>query len=155
MRIARLVPALLVVAVAAVGTLAPARVDSQGGPNRLYVAVDKSQILELREPATKISVANPAIADVQVITPSRLLINGKAVGVTSMVVFSAGSLRSIDLVVHPGPVGATGLGDAIPQPHPVIVQRGDKMSEHLFVRDGDQQWVELGSVKPETEAVKK
>jgi Flp pilus assembly secretin CpaC len=122
---------------------------------RLYVGADKSFLLALNEPARKVSVANPNIADVQVMSPNQLLVNGKAVGVTSLVVFYAKSEQSFDLVVHPGPVGAAGTPALVTQdPHAVWVQRGDKMTEQLFTREKDQ-WLELGQVKPETDSGKK
>jgi hypothetical protein len=42
----------------------------------------------------------------------------------------------------------------LPPPHAVLVQRGDKMAEHLFTRGPDQRWLELGQVKPETDVKK-
>jgi hypothetical protein len=39
--------------------------------------------------------------------------------------------------------------------HNVIVQRADKVTDHVFVRDGHRTWLELGDVKPATEAAKK
>ncbi len=123
-------------------------------PTRVYLGVDKAQILDLPEPARKISVTNPSIADVQVINPGQLLLNGKSVGVTSLVVFSGKSRQSFDLVVHPAPVGAVSIPSPTADPHTVLVQRGDKMSEQFFTRDQDQQWRELGQVKPETDTKK-
>jgi Flp pilus assembly secretin CpaC len=123
--------------------------------SRLYVGADKSFLLALNEPARKVSVANPNIADVQVMNPNQLLVSGKAVGVTSLVVFFATSQQSFDLVVHPGPVGAAGTPALVTKdPHAVWVQRGDKMTEQLFTREKDQ-WLELGQVKPETDTGKK
>lgn len=124
-------------------------------PAHVYLTVDKSQILDLTEPARKVAVANPNIADVQVINPSQLLINGKAVGVTSLVVFSARARQSFDLVVHPGPLGGTSAPITSAGSHSVLVQRGDKMSEQFFTRGSDQRWVELGQVRPETDSGKK
>ena len=122
---------------------------------RLYVGADKSFVLALNEPARKVAVANPNIADVQVMNPSQLLINGKTVGVTSLVVFFAKSEQSFDLVVHPAPVGAAGTPAVVTKdPHAVWVQRGDKMTEQLFTREKDQ-WLELGQVKLETDSGKK
>jgi Flp pilus assembly secretin CpaC len=122
---------------------------------RLYVGADKSFVLALNEPARKVAVANPNIADVQVMNPSQLLINGKTVGVTSLVVFFAKSEQSFDLVVHPAPVGAAGTPAVVTKdPHAVWVQRGDKMTEQLFTREKDQ-WLELGQVKLETDSNKK
>jgi len=54
---------------------------------RLEVTIGKSQVLNLQEPFARVSVTNPAIADVFVVTPNQILINGKAVGTTSLVVF--------------------------------------------------------------------
>jgi pilus assembly protein CpaC len=67
---------------------------------RLEVTIGKSQILELKEPFTRVSVTNPAIADVFVITPNQILINGKAVGVTSLVVFYPQKTLFFDLLVQ-------------------------------------------------------
>ena len=122
---------------------------------RLYVGTDKAFVLALNEPVRKVAVANPNIADVQVMNPNQLLVNGKAVGVTSLVVFYARAEQSFDLVVHPGPVGAAGTPTLVTKdPHAVWVQRGDKMTEQLFTREKDF-WLELGQVKPETDAAKK
>ena len=118
--------------------------------SRLYVGVDRSHVLDLSDPARKVAVANPAIADVQVISPTQLLVVGKATGVTSLVIFSAKSPRQFDLVVHPSPVGTVTAPSGAEPPHAVLVQRGANMTEQLFTRDQDRRWQELGQVKPET-----
>src|SRR5713101_4110965 len=46
---------------------------------RLEVTIGKSQVLNLQEPFARVSVTNPAIADVFVVTPSQILINGKTI----------------------------------------------------------------------------
>jgi Flp pilus assembly secretin CpaC len=143
----------LFVAVALAGTASACVAQS---PVRFYVALDKSKILELPEPVRKVSITTPAIADVTVLSPTSLLVNGKTVGVTSLIVFSKGrAARYYDLVVHPAPVvdASAPMPDA--ETHTVLVQRADKITNHLFVRDKDQMWLELGAVKPATEAVKK
>ena len=118
--------------------------------SRLYVSVDRSHVLDISDPARKIAVANPTIADVQVISPTQLLVVGKSAGITSLVIFSGKSLRQFDLVVHPSPVGTVTEPSGVEAPHSVLVQRGASMSEQLFTRDKDQRWQELGQVKPET-----
>jgi hypothetical protein len=122
---------------------------------RVYLGVDKAQILDLGEPARKVAVSNPNIADVQVINPGQLLLNGRTVGVTSLVVFFAKSRQSFDLVVHPGPLGGMSMPAPTTDPHNVLVQRGDKISEQFFTRATDQHWLELGQVKMETDSGKK
>ncbi len=118
--------------------------------SRLYLGVDRSHVLDLSDPARKVAVANPSIADVQVISPTQLLVVGKAPGVTSLVIFSGKSPRQFDLVVHPSPVGTVTAPSGVEAPHAVLVQRGASMTEQLFARDQDRRWQELGQVKPET-----
>jgi pilus assembly protein CpaC len=62
--------------------------------------IGKSQVIELKDAFTRVSVTNPAIADVFVVTPTQILVNGKAVGVTSLVVFYPGRTMFFDLVVQ-------------------------------------------------------
>ncbi len=77
--------------------------DAQGTPGRVMqfeVTIGKSQVIDLKEPFTRVSVTNPAIADIFVITPNQILINGKAAGVTSLVVFYPNKTMYFDLVVQ-------------------------------------------------------
>jgi len=67
---------------------------------RLEVTIGKSQVLNLQEPFARVSVTNPAIADVFVVTPSQILINGKAVGTTSLVVFYPSKTIFFDVLVQ-------------------------------------------------------
>ena len=103
-------------------------------PAPVYVAMDGSMLLTLTEPARKVAVANPAIADVQVISPTQLLVVGKSSGVTSLMIFSGKVLQSYNLIVHPSSIAAASTSTMLPPPHAVLVQRGDKMAEHLFTR---------------------
>jgi Flp pilus assembly secretin CpaC len=118
--------------------------------SRLYVGVDRSHVLDVSDPARKVAVANPNIADVQVINPTQLLVVGKAPGVTSLVIFSGKAPRQFDLVVHPSPLGTVTAPSGTEAPHAVLVQRGASMTEQLFTRDKNQRWQELGQVKPDT-----
>lgn len=137
--------ALLGLASAAV---APGSVAAQS-LSRLFLGVDRSHVLEIADPARKVAVANPSIADVQVISPTQLLVVGKTAGVTSLVIFSGKSPRQFDLVVHPSPVGTVTAPSGVEPPHSVLVQRGGSMTEQLFSRDKDQRWQELGQIKPD------
>jgi pilus assembly protein CpaC len=51
-------------------------------------------VVELKEPFTRVSVTNPGIADVFVVTPNQILVSGKAVGTTSLIVFYPRSTSS-------------------------------------------------------------
>ncbi len=146
-----LIALLVVVAVAPAVLTEPARAQA---PAPVYIAVDGSLLLTLAEPARKVAVANPAIADVQVISPAQLLIVGKASGVTSLMIFSGKSLQSFNLIVHPSSIAAASTSTTLPPPHAVLVQRGEKMAQQLFTRGPDERWLELGQVQPDTEVKK-
>jgi pilus assembly protein CpaC len=73
---------------------------AEPGLIRLDVTIGKSQVLNLQEPFTRVSVTNPAIADVFVVTPNQILINGKAVGTTSLVAFYPAKTVFFDVVVQ-------------------------------------------------------
>ena len=152
MRLRFLLGALM--AVVAVAPAVLAELAAAQAPSPMYVAVDGSLLLTLTEPARKVAVANPAIADVQVISPAQLLIVGKASGVTSLMIFSGKALQSYNLIVHPSSIAAASTSATLPPPHAVLVQRGDKMAEHLFTRGPDERWLELGQVKPDTDIKK-
>lgn len=123
-------------------------------PSSLYLGVDSYHLMNLAEPATKVAVANPGIADVQVISPSQVLIAGRSSGVTSLVIFSGRAPRSFNLIVHPSSIAGVSAAGSGQAPHAVLVQRGNKMTEQLFTRGPDDRWLELGQVQPETETKK-
>jgi Flp pilus assembly secretin CpaC len=125
-----------------------------GEPVRLYVTVDKAELVNLpaTTPITKISVTNPNIADVYVINPTQVLLSGRQPGTTSLMVFFKGQTENFDVVVHPGPVGNTRARLVPTESHAVEVQRGGKLSQQLFVRDEDRVWIPLGNGKAEPEA---
>lgn len=122
---------------------------------RLQVTTDRSHVVVLSgEPFVKLAVTNPNVADVAVISPTQFLLNGKAAGVTSLIVFYPSRNRAFDVVVTPPAIGRTAARLAS-EPHGVVVHRADKLSEQLFARDQDHRWVELGSIKVEPDAGKK
>jgi pilus assembly protein CpaC len=55
-------------------------------PN-ISVTVNKSVVLRVPKRATRVSVTQPHIAEAVVVAPDQILINGKAVGTTSLVVW--------------------------------------------------------------------
>jgi pilus assembly protein CpaC len=68
----------------------------------ISVTVNKSMVVRLADRAKRVSVSQPAVADVIVVAPSQLLINGKAVGATSLIVFNEqGDVSNFDLIVTP------------------------------------------------------
>ena len=68
----------------------------------ISVTVNQSRVLQLRTRSRTVSVAQPDIADVVVLSPTDLLINGKAVGTTSLVVWNEqGGISHFSLTVIP------------------------------------------------------
>ena len=144
----------VVVGVATVLALATATRAAE--PVRLYVTVDKAELVNVSEMAiTKIAVTNPGIADVYVINPTQILLSGKQAGTTSLMVFSKGRTENFDVVVHPGPLGNARARLVPSESHAVEVQRAGKVSQQLFVRDEERAWVQLGGSKAEPEAAAK
>src|SRR5499426_148239 len=68
----------------------------------ISVTVNKSMVFRLADRAKRVSISQPEVADVVVVAPTQLLINGKAVGATSLIVFNEkGDVTNYDLVVLP------------------------------------------------------
>ena len=68
----------------------------------ISVTVNKSMVFRLADRAKRVTVSQPQVADVIVVAPSQLLINGKAVGTTSLIVFDEkGEVANYDLIVVP------------------------------------------------------
>ena len=125
-------------------------------PIRINITSDKARLLVVpRESFSKVIVSNPSIADVQVITPSQLLITGKATGVTSLILFYGQRAEFYDVAVNPTPLGRSGTPPPNAVTHGVLVQRSDKVSESLFLLDKDQLWIELGAARVQAEETTK
>ena len=78
-----------------------ARAQPQAAP-AITVTVNKSMVFRLAEKAKRVSVSQPQVADVLVVAPSQLLINGKNVGTTSLIIFDEkGEVSNYDLIVAP------------------------------------------------------
>lgn len=118
---------------------------AEQGLVRLEVTIGKSQVIDLKEPFTRVSVTNPSIADVFAITPNQILVNGKAAGVTSLVVFYNSKTLFFDLVVQ---TDLALLGDRLKQVAPkddivvqpaqdAIILRGTVSSQNLIAAAND------------------
>jgi len=85
-------------------TPAPEHVSGQttpGGPGKLVVTVGKSLIIDSPLRIERISVANGDLAEAVAVKPNEILINGKAPGETSLIVWQLGGARLVyDLTVR-------------------------------------------------------
>ena len=86
------------------GVQAPDQVPAQttsGGPGKLMVTVGKSLIIDSPLRIERISVANGDLAEAVAVRPNEVLINGKAPGETSLIVWQLNGARLIyDLTVR-------------------------------------------------------
>ncbi len=80
------------VAVALLSVLAFAAVALAAIP--VEVSVGKGTIITLKKNAKRVSLTDPAVADLILISPRELLINGKKVGTTSMITWDAEGKRT-------------------------------------------------------------
>lgn len=51
------------------------------------MAVNKAVVIRLPKKATKVAVSQPKIAEIEIVSPDTLLIHGRAVGATSLVIW--------------------------------------------------------------------
>jgi pilus assembly protein CpaC len=107
----------------------------------ISITVNKSMVFRLAEKAKRVSVSQPAVADVLVVAPTQLLINGKAVGTTSLIVFDEkGEVTNFDLMVTPDVAALRGqLRVVLPEEKvdvstsgPSLVLRGEVSNEVVY-----------------------
>ena len=76
-----------------------------GGPGKLVVTVGKSLIIDSPTKIQRISVANGELIEAVAVNPKEVLINGKAAGETSLIVWQEGGNRLLyDLTVRLSPL---------------------------------------------------
>ncbi len=63
--------------------------------SEVRVLLGQSQVLTFTDPIKRISIANPDLADAQVVTPYQVLINGKLAGATSLVIWDEQEVHTI------------------------------------------------------------
>ena len=69
---------------------------------KVALTAGRSTVLPTDFDITRIAVTNPAVADAVVVQPREVLIDGKAPGTVSLIVWGANDRRQYDLVVEPG-----------------------------------------------------
>jgi pilus assembly protein CpaC len=87
--------------------IAPAGVRAQQPPapaefTKIPLTAGRSMVLTTEFDITRIAVTDPAIADAVVVQPREVLIDGKAPGTVSLIVWGGAQRRQYDVVVEPG-----------------------------------------------------
>jgi len=80
-------------------TAAVAHAQGQAAAGRVELTTGRSTVLTTEFDVTRIAVTNPAIADATVVQPREILIDGKAPGTISLIVWGNGQRMQYDLVV--------------------------------------------------------
>ena len=91
-------PMLILLAAAPVGL----RAQQAGDFPRVTLTAGRSTVLGTDFDITRIAVTDPAVADAVVVQPREVLIDGKAPGTVSLIVWGAENRRQYDIVVDPG-----------------------------------------------------
>lgn len=61
--------------------------DLKGGISEMTAFVGKSQLIRFNETVKRISLTNPSLADIVLLSPSEMLLNGKSAGITSLIIW--------------------------------------------------------------------
>jgi pilus assembly protein CpaC len=69
---------------------------------RILLTAGRSTILTTDFNITRIAITNPAVADAVVVEPREILIDGKAAGTVSLIIWGEGARKQYDVVVDPG-----------------------------------------------------
>ena len=100
-RVAFLLVSAIVLAVfsAPIAAQAPAAQEAEIFP-RLHLTTGRSMVLTPEFDVTRIAVTNPAIADATVVQPREILIDGKAPGTISLIIWGGANRVQYDVVVE-------------------------------------------------------
>ncbi len=121
----------------ATGTVTSEKQQVTQGPVELLPGIDlsggKSMLLRLSEPALRISIGNPDVADVTLINAKEVYVLGKKTGVTNLIVWSANgktSLRDVVVGLDAGMLQSR-LAKWVPTTEPLMV---DVMADTVVLR---------------------
>ena len=80
----------------------PAEIASQDSANELFVTVGQSVLVDTTQPIVRVAVGMGDIAEATATTPTEVMVNGKAPGVTSLIVWEAqGGRQFFKVMVRP------------------------------------------------------
>jgi len=92
----------------------PATATSQDSTNDLSLAVGKSVVLDLARPVTRIVVGLGDFAQAQAVSPTQILLSGKAAGETSLIIWDqSGGRQFFNVTVRPSSFASNDVLDGI------------------------------------------
>ena len=89
-----------IVAALLLSTVPAAYAQAQATNTRIALTAGRSTVLNTEFDVTRIAVTNPAIADATVVQPREILIDGKAPGTISLIIWGGSQRAQYDLVVE-------------------------------------------------------
>lgn len=81
------------------GSASKLRVLGSSEATQVQVAIGRSVVVELSGQLQRVSVTNPEIANIQLVPPSQILVNGKAPGITTLIAWADEEKHYVDIVV--------------------------------------------------------
>lgn len=90
--------------------------------NALRVEVGRTGVLQTGVPVTEISVGNPAVAEINLLSPQRILVTGLSAGTTQLLIFSEDQSQIVDVRVEVDITGLRSQLDELFPDHAVIVR---------------------------------
>ncbi|MDA2916794.1 type II and III secretion system protein family protein [Nitrospinae bacterium AH_259_B05_G02_I21] len=76
--------------------------EERGAPKEIRVTVGKTKLMDSTDAIQRVSVTEPKVADVVIISPHQIIINGKKIGATNLIVWNKdGSNHVFDLLISP------------------------------------------------------
>lgn len=76
---------------------------AQDSSNELFVAVDKTVLVDVARPIIRVAVGLGDIAEATAVSPTEVMVNGKTAGDTSLIVWESGGARQFfNVTVRPG-----------------------------------------------------
>lgn len=80
----------------------PAEMTRHDSSRELSIAVGKTAVIDFTNRVTRVAVGLGDIAEANVVSPTEILVNGKAAGATSLIVWEQGGARQFfNVTVHP------------------------------------------------------
>jgi pilus assembly protein CpaC len=112
----------------------------QGAARDLFVTVGKSLVVDSPVNIQRVAVANGELAEALAVNPREVLVNGKAVGETSMIIWQQGGNRLFfDLTVRPSNAKASAVQQEIDREFPgqdiKIAVQNESVFVHGTVKD--------------------
>ena len=92
----------------------PGGVPVQDSTNELAVAVGKTVLIDCARPVARVAIGLGEIAEASAVTPTEIMVNGKAPGETSLIIWDTrGGRQFFNITVRPSSAVSTDNLDAI------------------------------------------